>query len=63
MKNALTKILKTMKIFLKILAILSLFLALNSQIYAKAYYYDDYERFNKVIKINTYANKLSYYEK
>jgi hypothetical protein len=63
MKNVLIKSLKIMKIFLKILAVISLFLALNSQISAKPYYYDDYEKFNKVIKVNTYANKLSYYEK
>lgn len=27
------------------------------------YYYDDYQKFDKVIRINTFANKLSYYEK
>lgn len=30
---------------------------------AKPYYYDDYQKFDKVIRINTYANMLSYYEK
>lgn len=31
--------------------------------FAKKYYYDDYEKYDKVIRINTYANMLSYYEK
>ena len=26
------------------------------------YYYDDYEKYDKVIKINTFSEKLSYYE-
>lgn len=53
-----------MKKFLKI--IFSLFIITTifaTQTLAKPYYYDDYERFDKVIKINTYANMLSYYEK
>lgn len=41
----------------------SLFFSFVFSVSAKLYYYDDYERFDKVIKINTYANKLSYYEK
>lgn len=47
----------------KIFLSLCLIFCLSSQVLAKPYYYDDYERFDKVIKINTYANKLSYYEK
>lgn len=51
---------KTLKILLSIffIAIIS-----TSQALAKPYYYDDYARFDKVIRINTYANMLSYYEK
>jgi hypothetical protein len=57
------KVLKNMKILLKILIALTSFLLLDFGVSAKLYYYDDYERFDKVIKINTYANILSYYEK
>jgi hypothetical protein len=52
-----------MRILVKILIGLTLFLFASFGVSAKLYYYDDYERFDKVIKINTYANILSYYEK
>ncbi|MDR3150984.1 MAG: hypothetical protein LBU14_05415 [Candidatus Peribacteria bacterium] len=44
-------------------SIIIFYLLSFSFVSAKVYYYDDYENFDKVIKINTYANKLSYYEK
>gem|GEM_PF-5921874 len=28
-----------------------------------SYYYDDYKNYDKVIRVNTFAMKLSYYEK
>ncbi|MEF2175643.1 MAG: L,D-transpeptidase [Candidatus Absconditabacteria bacterium] len=31
--------------------------------FGKKYYYDDYEKYDKVIRVNTYANMLTYYEK
>jgi hypothetical protein len=51
-----------MKKIFKFLISVLLFALLSFQVFAGSYYYEDYERFEKVIRINTYANKLSYYE-
>ncbi|MBS8122412.1 L,D-transpeptidase [Candidatus Vampirococcus lugosii] len=46
----------------KLLLIIIVFLGTSLFVNGK-YYYDDYQKFDKVIRINTFANKLSYYEK
>lgn len=46
----------------KFLLILSIFLFSFTIVWAKSNYYNEYEHFEKSIRINTYANKLSYYE-
>lgn len=51
------------KLFKKIISITILFCLTFSIAWAKADYYNDYENFDKTIRINTYANKLTYYEK
>lgn len=45
------------------LKFLLIILFLSLPFITSAYYYDNYQQYDKVIRINTYAEKLSYYEK
>lgn len=51
-----------LKNIIKILFILILLSALWLKVNA-SYYYNDYKKYDKAIRINTYSEKLSYYEK
>lgn len=48
---------------MKLIKLLITFLLLLIYSNSNAYYYDDYKNYDKVIKVNTFALKLSYYEK